>query len=153
MPEPLIFTPNERPKTLDVIGENLTILASAGQTAGYELFYQDGQVGHGPRPHHHAWDEAFFVIKGQIDFGVGDKELTTPPGTLVHIASGSMHWFRFVEDGEMLSITGPGSDAALFFPKSVRPPPVPTIWRISSRRAQTTKCCPRRKAPTEDSAS
>lgn len=115
MTDPLIYTADDRPEAMDVIGEKLTILASAKQTAGYEIFYQDGKVGHGPPPHHHAWDEAFFVVKGKIDFGVDDRELTATPGTLVHIPGGSVHWFKFVEDGEMLSITGPGSGAAPFF--------------------------------------
>ena len=115
MPQPLIYTPSDRPTPINVIGEELTILASKSQTAGYELFHQDGKVGQGPPPHHHAWDEAFFVLKGSIEFGVDDRQLTATPGTLVHIPGGSVHWFRFIEDGEMLSITGPGSGAAAFF--------------------------------------
>ena len=42
--------------------------------------------------------------------------MTVKPGTLVHVPAGTVHWFRFKEGGgQMISITGQGSDASLFF--------------------------------------
>ena len=69
-----------------------------------------------PPPHNHPWDEAFYVIAGQVTFGIeGDDNRAAPPGTLVQIPGGSMHWFRFgLGGGEMISIAS-GAGAAAFF--------------------------------------
>jgi quercetin dioxygenase-like cupin family protein len=71
------------------------VLASAEATEGYEVFLQRGPEGSGPPPHSHPWDESFFVIKGEIDFGIGADSTTALAGTLVHLPAGTEHWFRF----------------------------------------------------------
>lgn len=92
------------------------MLASKQATGGYEVFLQEGDEGTGPPPHEHAWDESFYVIEGEIEFGIGDDQMTARPGTLVHMPAGTVHWFRFgAGGGRMLSMTGEGSDAAAFF--------------------------------------
>ena len=42
-------------------------------TGGYEIFLQKGSEGSGPNPHSHPWDESFYVTKGEIDFGIGNR--------------------------------------------------------------------------------
>ena len=110
------LAPEHRPRALNIVGEKITILASNEATDGYEVFLQEGPAGSGPPPHQHDWDESFFVLEGQIDFGIGDEQMTADPGTLVHLPAGTTHWFRFGADGgRMLSMTGEGSRAAQFF--------------------------------------
>lgn len=70
------------------------MLASKQATGGYEVFLQEGDEGTGPPPHEHAWDESFYVIEGEIEFGIGDDQMTARPGTLVHMPAGTVHWFR-----------------------------------------------------------
>jgi quercetin dioxygenase-like cupin family protein len=103
----LVVTPEDRPQALNVVGEQITVLADGATTGSYEIFRQAGPEGSGPPPHNHPWDEAFYVVAGQVIFGVdGDDNLLAPPGTLVHIPGGSMHWFRFGPGGgEMISMT------------------------------------------------
>jgi uncharacterized cupin superfamily protein len=56
------------------------------------------------------------VLNGTIQFGIDGREMSAPPGTLVHVPAGTEHWFRFESDeGQMLSVTGAGSRAAAFF--------------------------------------
>ena len=99
MHEPIIVTPASAPRPLNIVGEQLTILASGAQTGSYEIFHQAGPEGSGPPPHNHPWDEAFYVISGEIAFGVGDEEMVAQPGTLVHLPAGTTHWFRFGAGG------------------------------------------------------
>lgn len=100
---PIVVTPDERPKALDLGGEDITVLASGAQTGSYEIFLQVGRAGSGPPPHHHPWDEAFYVLRGDVTFGADAEEATVGPGTLVHIPGGTTHWFRLGEGGaEML---------------------------------------------------
>jgi len=104
--KPLVVAPKDYPRTLDIVGEQVTVLASGEATGGYEIFLQRGPEGSGPPPHSHPWDESFFVTRGQIAFGVGAESMTASPGTLVHLPAGTEHWFRFGQDGgEMLSMT------------------------------------------------
>jgi quercetin dioxygenase-like cupin family protein len=112
---PIVVTPNERPKALDLMGEDITVLASGTQTGSYEIFLQVGRQGSGPPPHHHPWDEAFYVLRGDVAFGADGEESTAGPGTLVHIPGGTTHWFKVGDGGaEMLSITSQAGAANFF---------------------------------------
>jgi quercetin dioxygenase-like cupin family protein len=106
MSTPLVVEKDAAPKPLNVVGEEITVLASGAQTGSYEIFHQAGPEGSGPPPHSHPWDEAFYVIRGEIAFGVGEKALVARAGTLVHLPAGTTHWFRFgAGGGEMVSVT------------------------------------------------
>ena len=114
--QPVVVALEDRPRGLNVVGEQITVLADGATTGSYEIFRQAGPEGSGPPPHSHPWDEAFYVTAGQVTFGVdGDDNLLAPPGTLVHIPGGSVHWFRFGPGGgEMISMTSRPGDAAFF---------------------------------------
>lgn len=106
MPEPIVIDKINAPKALNVVGEHITVLASGAQTGSYEIFHQTGPEGSGPPPHSHPWDEAFYVTRGEIAFGIDARELVARPGTLVHLPAGTTHWFRFGPGGgEMVSMT------------------------------------------------
>ena len=115
MAKPLIVSVDQSPQ-LKMVGEELTILASGAETGSYEIFRQAGPEGSGPPPHRHDWDEAFYVIAGEVMFGVDDQQdLIARAGTLVHVPGGSMHWFRFGEGGgEMISMTSREGASAFF---------------------------------------
>jgi len=103
---PFIVAPKDYAASLDIVGEHVTVLASGEATEGYEIFLQRGPEGSGPPPHSHPWDESFFVVRGDIEFGIGDNSETASPGTLVHLPAGTVHWFRFGPGGgEMVSVT------------------------------------------------
>jgi len=52
----------------------------------------------GPPPHHHAWDEAYYVIEGQVKFTLEGRELVLGPGEFMHIPGGVVHGFSGVSD-------------------------------------------------------
>ncbi len=118
--QPFEVAPQDRTQALSVVGEHITVLASAAQTGSYELFFQSGPEGRGPPPYNHPWDEAFYVLRGEVAFGIGDRESLAVEGTLVHLPGGTTHWFRYGRgSGEMLSMTSgemtPGKSASAFF--------------------------------------
>jgi quercetin dioxygenase-like cupin family protein len=63
--------------------------------------FSDGQVGiveisvpgpwSGPPLHHHDFDEAFYVLDGELTFQLGDEVRTAGPGTLAFAPRGSHH--------------------------------------------------------------
>jgi quercetin dioxygenase-like cupin family protein len=115
MPAPFVVKPGEGPSPLNVVGEQITVLASGAQTGSYEIFLQVGPENSGPPPHNHPWDESFYVIRGEVAFGYDDKQTTAGPGTLVHLPAGSTHWFRFGKGGgEMISMTSREAASRMF---------------------------------------
>jgi quercetin dioxygenase-like cupin family protein len=94
-------------RPLSVVGEHITVLASGSATGSYEIFLQSGPEGSGPVPHAHPWGETFFVTNGEVDFSIADGDaVVARSGTLVHIPSGTSHWFRWrAGGGTMISIT------------------------------------------------
>lgn len=124
MPEPIIVERVQASPALNVVGEQITVLASGAQTGSYEIFHQAGPEGSGPPPHSHPWDEAFYVIRGEIAFGVDDRDLVARPGTLVHLPAGTTHWFRFGPGGgEMVSMTSREGASHMFtdFDREISP--------------------------------
>ena len=115
MAVPFVVTPGNAPRPLKLVGEQITVLASGAQTGSYEIFLQAGPESSGPPPHNHPWDESFYVIKGEIAFGIDGSETTALPGTLVHLPAGTTHWFRFGKGGgEMISMTSRAGAAQMF---------------------------------------
>ncbi len=115
MPMPFIVVPAQAPRSLNVVGEKITVLASSEQTGSYEIFLQVGPEGSGPPPHNHPWDESFYVLSGEVTVGVDKGEIIALPGTLVHVSAGTTHWFRFGKGGsEMLSMTSHEGASRLF---------------------------------------
>jgi quercetin dioxygenase-like cupin family protein len=123
--EPFVVAPRDYAPALNLVGEQITVLASGNATQGYEIFLQRGPEGSGPPPHSHPWDESFYVVKGQVDFGIGGESTTASPGTLVHLPAGIVHWFRFGRGGaEMISMTSRAGASELFTDLARELPPV-----------------------------
>jgi quercetin dioxygenase-like cupin family protein len=114
-PQPFVVQPSDYPRSLNCVGEHITVLASGAATGGYEIFLQEGPEGSGPPPHQHPWDESFYVTRGEVVFGVDDQEHSAGAGTLVHLPAGTVHWFRFgKEGGQMVSMTAREAASAMF---------------------------------------
>jgi quercetin dioxygenase-like cupin family protein len=79
MPEPIIVEQANAPPPLNIVGEQVTVLASGAQTGSYEVFRQVGPEGSGPPPHSHPWDEAFYVIGGGEPGALGETLTPHPP--------------------------------------------------------------------------
>ena len=132
MREAIVVSEYSEQTPLNVVGEQIRVLASAAQTGSYEVFHQGGPEGSGPPPHSHPWDEAFFVIKGEVAFGVGERELVAHAGAFVHLPAGTTHWFRFGKGGgEMVSLTSREGASHMFedFDREVSPE-APDIDRL-----------------------
>ena len=66
--------------------------------------------GAGPAPHRHQrYDEAFYVLQGEIEYRIGDEWITATVGTCVFAPAGSIHGFRNsgASDARQLVIAAP----------------------------------------------
>ena len=138
-----VLTPEQHEPALNVVGTKVTVLASNAATQSYGITLQQGEEGTGPPPHSHDWDEAFYVLKGQIHFQCDGKPYTCNVGTLVHVPRGTVHAFRYGSGGgQMLEITGAGALAAQMFAAidseiPIGPPDIPKLLDVLKRNGVT----------------
>ena len=121
-----ILAEQDRAPAYGVLGEQVQVIASGDETGGYELFVQKGEPGMGPPPHAHDWDESMYILNGEVEIGVGGETRLCGPGALAHVPAGTPHWYRFVTDGEILSVTS-RLGASRFFAEVDRSDPETTI--------------------------
>jgi quercetin dioxygenase-like cupin family protein len=60
--------------------------------------------GHEPRPHRHPYEQIVYILKGQVDFHVGDEVIRLGPGGLLTVPPGVMHHAEVVGDEEVLNL-------------------------------------------------
>ena len=113
---PFMHSAGEAANPLNVGGFKITVLASAEKTGGYELFRIAGPEGTGPGPHHHPWDESFYVLSGSVHCGVNDAETLATTGAVIHVPGNKPTPVEFVADGggEFFSITSNGNASKMF---------------------------------------
>ena len=114
--EAYVLTPATYPSPLSVVGVDVTVLAAADVTGGYEVTMQKGNAGSGPPLHSHPWDECFFVLSGEVEFNIDRRQVQAMPGTMFHLPAGTPHGFTIKVNGTtMLEFTGQGSQSTQMF--------------------------------------
>ena len=83
-------------------GDIYTDLALGEHTnSSYYAVHAIVPSGGGPPAHIHTReDEAFYVIRGELVFLLGDEELTAQAGTFLNVPTGTKHRFRNKAPGE-----------------------------------------------------
>jgi hypothetical protein len=73
---------------LNVLGMPLRFLCDSRETGGaWSLFEEEVPFGMGPMPHRHDWDEAYYILDGEVDFEIDGQLVTSKPGDLPAHAS------------------------------------------------------------------
>jgi len=143
-----VVTPKDYSPPLNVLGIQVTVLASNTATEAYEITRQQGDKGMGPPPHSHGWDESFYVLAGAVEFSCRGQPVVCPRGTLVHVPAGTVHSFRFLADGcDMLEFTGQGGMATQMFKAVSReippgPPEIPRVLEVLRQNGVTVTAQP-----------
>jgi quercetin dioxygenase-like cupin family protein len=138
-----ILEPDQHEPALNVLGVQVTVLASHATTQNYGITLAQGDEGMGPPPHSHDWDESFYVLKGQVEFFYEGQAHLCFAGTLVHVPRGTVHGFRYGSGGgQMLEISGPEALAIQMF-NAVNdeippgPPDIPKVVEVLKRNGVT----------------
>ena len=115
--EPFVVKPSDRPRALNCPQNlKLQVLISNEDSNTQRVIFQTGNEGDGSPPHHHAWDESFYVTRGEVTFTFGGQTTVCPPGTLVFIPANITHSFSFGPGGaDMVEFTGSDSNAVQMF--------------------------------------
>jgi quercetin dioxygenase-like cupin family protein len=143
-----VLTPDRHARALNVVGTQVTVLASNAETQSYGITLQRGEEGTGPPAHSHDWDEAFYVLSGEIQFLCDGQTHLCLPGTLVHIPRGTVHGFQYGKGGgRMLEITGENARAAQMFTavdqaSPAGPPDVAKLLQVLAQNGVTVADVP-----------
>ena len=89
-----IVRPGDR-AALNVLGMPLTMLCEAKETGGnWSLFEEEVPLGMGPPPHRHDWDEAYYILAGEVDFEIDGANVRSSPGDFNYLPRGTVHGFK-----------------------------------------------------------
>ena len=82
-------------KPLNVLGMPLTMLCEASETNGnWSLFEEEVPLGMGPPAHRHDWDEAYYILAGQVDFVIDGASVRSNRGDFNYLPRGTVHGFK-----------------------------------------------------------
>lgn len=80
---------------LNVLGMPLWFLCDAQDTEGaWSSMEEEIPVGHGPPPHRHDWDEAYYVVEGALDFQIDGKPVRVESGGFAYLPRNTVHAFK-----------------------------------------------------------
>jgi mannose-6-phosphate isomerase-like protein (cupin superfamily) len=131
--------PNESPQSNVLLRSE----QSNGEVAIVENVMPAGSPG--PPLHHHDFDEAFYVLDGELTFQLGEELATACAGTLTFAPRGSHHTLAnpSAEEARYLLVCTPAGFERVFARRAakqagVEPPawalqPVPEVTRVGPR--------------------
>lgn len=102
---------------LHVLGTQVRFLCEASDTNSvWSLMEVTLPFGAGPPPHTHDWDEAYFVIAGEVQFAVAGQVFTAKAGDFVYTPGGVAHGFSGASDtaARVLIFDAPAHAGAFF---------------------------------------
>ncbi len=112
----------------------LRLLLEPGRAPGFAMFTNDFPgLGDGPPAHHHDnYDEAFYVLAGEMEFCVDGVTARVPEGSMAFVHRGATHSFRnpSTESARMLVVTTPEAiDLIIRMAEGARnPEALPTLF-------------------------
>lgn len=80
---------------LNVLGMPMRFLCDSRETGErWSLFDEDIPLGMGPPPHRHDWDEAYYVLEGEVDFEIDGQPVTIAAGDFARLPANTIHGFK-----------------------------------------------------------
>lgn len=80
---------------LNILGMPMTMLCEARETGGaWSLFEEEVPFGMGPPPHRHDWDEAYYILEGEVDFEVDGMPVRSAKGDFNYLPRNTVHAFK-----------------------------------------------------------
>lgn len=82
-------------EALNVLGMPLRMLCEARETGGaWSLFEEEVPLGMGPPPHRHDWDEAYYILDGEVDFELDGTAVRSSAGDFNYLPRNTVHGFK-----------------------------------------------------------
>jgi quercetin dioxygenase-like cupin family protein len=114
----VVHVPAGEGDTVFLLGDTYTTLLTGAHTGNaFSLLEALVPAGTGPPPHvHHAEDETFVLLEGELEFHAGEGVHRAQPGSVIFVPRGTVHHFANVGDGlaRMLFMYSPAGMEAMF---------------------------------------
>jgi glyoxylate utilization-related uncharacterized protein len=95
----------------------LRFLCDARETGGaWSLFEEEIPLGMGPPPHRHPWDEAYYVLDGEVDFEIDGERVCIKAGDFTRLPANTVHAFKGASPAgaRVLIFAAPGHSSEFF---------------------------------------
>lgn len=80
---------------LNILGMPLTMLCESRETGGaWSLFEEKVPLGMGPPAHRHDWDEAYYILEGEVDFEIDGNHVISGVGDFNYLPRNTVHGFK-----------------------------------------------------------
>ncbi len=102
---------------LRVMGAGVRFLCASDQTGhAWSMMETTLPKDSGPPPHQHPWDEAYYVIAGEVNFMLPAGSRTAKAGDFIYAPGGTLHGFQGLSDqpARMLILDVPAHAEAFF---------------------------------------
>ena len=102
---------------LHVLGMPLRFLCDARETGGaWSLFEEEIPLGMGPPPHRHPWDEAYYVLDGEVEFEIDGEPVKIRAGDFARLPANTIHGFKGASaaGARVLIFAAPGHSSEFF---------------------------------------
>lgn len=102
---------------LNVLGMPLRMLCEAKETGGaWSLFEEEVSFGMGPPAHRHDWDEAYYILKGEVDFDIDGEPVRSAAGDFNYLPRNTVHGFKgaSAEPARVLIFAAPAHGSEFF---------------------------------------
>lgn len=102
---------------LQVLGTEVRFLCEAEHTErAFSMMEVTLPQGSGPPPHHHDWDEAYYVADGRVSFHIDGATREVGAGDFVYAPAGTVHGFTGLSaaPSRVLILDAPAHSAGFF---------------------------------------
>lgn len=100
-----------------VMGADVRFLCTADKTAReWSLMEVVMPESAGPPPHRHPWDEAYYVVEGEVRFMIESEERLVRAGDFIYAPGDTLHGFQGASDrpARMLIFDAPAHAESFF---------------------------------------
>ncbi|MCC5649380.1 cupin domain-containing protein [Nostoc sp. XA013] len=92
--KPTIIAPGEG-NQFSILGGQFTIKVTGEETnQAWTIYEFTDTEGNGPPLHTHPWEEAFYILEGELDIQIGTETILASPGFFVNIPHNAPHAFK-----------------------------------------------------------
>jgi quercetin dioxygenase-like cupin family protein len=113
----MVVLKRDEGEQLDVMGARLKFLCTADKTEKKWSLMEAVLPRHaGPPPHEHPWDEAYYVVEGEVRFSLGDRVELVKAGDFIYAPGGTLHAFQGASEtpARLLVFDAPAHAEAFF---------------------------------------
>lgn len=95
MAKQMVVVKRGQAEALQVMGAGVRFLCAADKTdKTWSLMEVELPARAGPPPHDHPWDEAYYVVEGEVRFFLDGRDQLVKAGDFIYAPGGTLHGFQ-----------------------------------------------------------